>query len=387
MRLNDAKMTVLAVAAAAAIGSSSAAAAAQELQDRGADSSAAAATELSAPIVNRILDRWHPVANDLREDVAVWRAQFGAILKRASMATLLAIDAMSTQGGSVNRSRVQLYRTAYAMAVTDAGEQVSRKLRAAQGAKLGSPTKDLVFIGFTPCRIVDTRVSGQGISAQTQRNFYFYSDGTPASWGTSQGGDAGPTQTACPGTAFTSLGGTLGSVPPAAAVATVTAVNTTAAGNFVVWGGGPPSSLPNTSALNWDHAGQVIANTTVIPWGGRTGGKQDFAVRYNGPSGFSDVVIDVVGYFIENEATPLDCTTTTNSGTVPINTGSDTTLDYPACPAGYSRTGGYCNGGGGTGTSGMYVVETGPVACIFRNLGAQDRTGGAVAQCCRVPGR
>ena len=108
---------------------------------------------------------------------------------------------------------------------------------------------DLVYVPITPCRIVDTRNVGGPISAGNQVNFFYYSDTAGFSWST-QGGDAGPSPTACPATVLTSGGGTLGTDPPSAAVATVTAVNTTAAGNFVVWGGGPPTSIPNTSALN-----------------------------------------------------------------------------------------------------------------------------------------
>jgi hypothetical protein len=253
------------------------------------------------------------------------------------------------------------------------------------GTKLGSPTTDLVFVGFTPCRLVDTRVVGPGINAGTQRNFYYYSDGTPSSW-SNQGGDPGAAASACPNTVLTAAGGVLGNVPPAAAMVNITAVNTTAAGNWIAWGGSA-GSIPNTSILNWDHAGEVISNTTIVPWGGRAGGDLDFTVRYNGPSGFADLVVDVMGYFVENTATALDCNTATASGAINIGTGSDTTIGYPACGAGYTRTGGYCNGGASTGTSGVYVVETGSVACVFRNLGGATATGNAISQCCRVPGR
>ena len=192
-----------------------------------------------------------------------------------------------------------------------------------------------------------------------------------------QGGDAGAVGTACPGTVL--------SVPPAAAMANIAADNTTAAGNYIAWGGSP--GIPNTSALNWDHAGEIISNTTVVPWGGRSGGNLDFTVRYNGPSGSANVVVDIMGYFIENAATALDCTTATTSQTINTGTGTDTTISYPACPAGYSRTGGYCNGGSGTGTGGIYLIESGQAACVFRNLGGTTPTGSAISQCCRVPGR
>ena len=143
------------------------------------------------------------------------------------------------------------------MAVADVGAQLAKQMRGASTAKLGSPTTDLVFVGFTPCRVVDTRNSGLGISAGTQRNFYYYSDGNPGSWST-QGGDPGAASTACPNTVFTSAGGTLGNVAPAVAMANITAVNTTAAGNFIVWGGSA-GAIPNTSVLNWDHGGEVIS--------------------------------------------------------------------------------------------------------------------------------
>lgn len=341
---------------------------------------------VTAPMVNRILDRWYPVASELGQDVAMWRAQFRAVLERASIPTLQAIDAMEAKSAGVNRTLVEQYRTAFSMAVTDVGTQLARQMQNAKAPpKLGSSTTDLVFIGFTPCRIVDTRNTGLGIFAATQRNFYYFGDGTPASWST-QGGDPGAAASACPNTVLTSAGGTLGNVPPAAAMANIAAVNTTTAGNFIAWGGSV-GTIPNTSVLNWDHAGEIISNTTVIPWGGRTGGNLDFTVRYNGPSGFSDVVVDVVGYFIENAATALDCTSASTSLAIAVGTGSDTTITYPECPSGYSRTGGYCNGGASTGTSGVYLIESGATACVFRNLGATSPPGMAVSQCCRVPGR
>jgi hypothetical protein len=314
----------------------------------------------------------------MKQDVAVWRAQFRAVLERTSLTTLQTIDAIEAKSAGPNRTLMQLYQTALSTAVMDVGTQLAKQMQSAKAAKLGSPTTDLVFVPFTPCRVVDTRNVGGPISAGTQRNFYYYNDGaTPSSWST-QGGDPGAVAAACPGTVL--------SVPPGAAMANIAAVNTNAAGNFIAWGGGA-SAIPNTSALNWDHAGEIISNTTVVPWGGRSGGNLDFTIRYNGPSGFADVVVDIMGYFIENAATALDCTTATASGPINIGTGSDTTINYPACPGGYTRTGGYCNGGASTGTSGIYIVETGASACVFRNLGGASATGNAVAQCCRVPGR
>jgi putative Ig domain-containing protein len=246
----------------------------------------------------------------------------------------------------------------------------------------------LVFTPTVPCRVVDTRSVGGAIAAGTSRRFFFYSDGTPPSWA-SQGGAAGIAASACPGTTLTSAGGTLGNLPPLAAVLTVTVVNATAAGNFVVWGGGPPSSIPNTSMLNWT-AGQVLANTGAVPAGGR-GSVEDFEVRYNGPSGQADVIVDVVGYVIGNNATALQCATQVASG---VGTHSNATafmLLVPACPTGYTATHYACSSVAAL-PADAYLQEIAPTSgqCTWFN-----NTGGSISAtnyraetvCCRVPGQ
>jgi hypothetical protein len=181
---------------------------------------------------------------------------------------------------------------------------------------------------------------------------------------------------------ITSQGGTLGSVAPRAAVLTITAVNTTAAGNFIVWGGqGTP---PTASVLNW-AAGQVIADTVPVPWGGETGGALDFAVRYNGPSGQADVVVDVIGYFTENQATALDCvTTTTNSA--PIAQNGLAAVNSPTCPGSYTLASGSCYLGGDG-----WINESVLAGLIWQCRGhaASDAPGTIFSQavCCRVPGQ
>ena len=102
--------------------------------------------------------------------------------------------------------------------------------------KLGSTVKDQVFYPIVPCRIVDTRNSGGPITAGTARNFTFFNqDSAGFSWST-QGGASGSSVSACPQTVITNLGGTLGFSPVlSAAMATVTVVNATAAGNWLIW--------------------------------------------------------------------------------------------------------------------------------------------------------
>ena len=341
----------------------------------------------NSAVVSRIVDRWVPIASQLRVEASQWKAQFSSLLSLASAHTLSEIDAMTPKSDN-DGSMLDKYQRAAKMAAADAGSFFAGR-RGSYGAKLGSTTTDLVFTPITPCRVVDTRVASAvsgPLTAGTQRNFYFYSDGTtPASWAT-QGGDPGVAAAACPGTVLTSGGGTLGSVAPAAVVATITAVNTTAAGNYVVWGGGSLSSIPNTSMLNWNSAGQIIANTTVIPWGGRTGGNLDFTVRYNGPSGAADVVVDVVGYFSENSATALSCQTQTQSATVPI--GLTVTPVTVSCTGSFTATGGGCAGTGAL--TAAVVLASNPTAngwnCTFLQ-GGVSYTGTAYANCCQVPGK
>jgi hypothetical protein len=255
--------------------------------------------------------------------------------------------------------------------------------------KLASLTDDQVFVAITPCRIVDSRLSGGGgpIAFSTQRTYYFYTDTGGFSW-SFQGGVGGLSSTSCPGTVNPGApGGNDGA--PSAAVATVTAVSPTAAGNFIVWGGqGTP---PTSSVINF-AAGQTLANTTVIPWGGRTGPTLDFMVRYNGPSGQADVVVDVVGYFIENHATALQCVhlQTTGTGTGNIPAGGIFSVNSPTCTAGYTKTGSGCSYNV---FPPLTMVESSPGTfndCYWRNDTGSAQSGtnlNAEVVCCRVPGQ
>jgi hypothetical protein len=120
-------------------------------------------------------------------------------------------------------------------------------------------------------------------------------------------------------------------------------------------GNGPP---PNSSALNWS-AGQTLASTTVIPIGTRIlFGNEDFRVLYDGPSGQADVVVDLLGYFVESTATPLQCVDATTDIMI-ANGVRDFTS--PSCPAGFTVTGG--------------GVMTGTNDLVFMNASAPNGRG------------
>ena len=338
------------------------------------------ATDSAATMIARILDKWQGVSSQLEQDAVVWREQFSALLKNVSPQTLAIIDRMGAFDDAKG-TLVTSYQHAVTLASLDLAKSATAKSATASSTglqKLGSATTDLIFVPVPPCRIVDTRNIGAAIPAGNGRSFYFYAPSAGYSWA-SQGGVGGVAASVCPLTVLSSQGGALGNVAPAAAMATVTATGPSAAGNFIVWGGN--GAAPTSSVLNFT-AGQTIANTTVLPSGGRVAGTLDFAVALNG-SGFSDVIVDVVGYFVENAATALDCTTVINTGSL---TGfNDTIVNFNACPAGYTRTGANCNGA--FGNNSIYLLETGASGCSFRNLQGSTATGQAEAICCRVPGR
>jgi hypothetical protein len=326
---------------------------------------------------------------------SAWPDLFGTQLNLMSMAELKRLNALETGMGSSAKADYARFTQAFLNA------QANRVMNPESGktnSKLGSLTADQVFVPIVPCRVVDTRSSSGGsgpVAAGAQRAFYFYNASASWSWSTTAGAPSGPQGGApgvaaavCPGTTLTSAGGTLGAVAPSAAVATVTAVGPTAAGNLIVWGGaGTP---PQTSVVNF-AAGQTLANTTVIPGGGRTGAPvYDFTVRYNGPSGQADVVVDVVGYFVENQATALQCVDLLAAGTGTSAAGDYLLLAAPACTAGYTKTGGGCIF---LVFPGMQLVETSPVSagdCYWLNNTGTTITNSnyqSESICCRVPGQ
>jgi hypothetical protein len=248
-------------------------------------------------------------------------------------------------------------------------------------AKLGSPTADQVFIPIAPCRVVDTRNAGGPVTAGTARNFYYWTPNSSGDW-SSQGGPAGPAGTTCPGTINPNGGA------PSAALATITVVSPSDAGNFVAWTGASP--VPLTSVLNWRLPGDIAANTTVIPAGGRTGtgpggSIEDFAIFYNGPSGSAQVVVDVIGYLVENQATALSCLDSIPVSSAPIAANGVGQTSTPACATGYSLVGISCYM---SGLGGWIVASDVPnQICIgHASPTATDAVTGR-SRCCRIPGR
>ncbi len=232
---------------------------------------------------------------------------------------------------------------------------------------IGDFADDLVYTPVTPCRIVDTRIAGGAILANTTRGFDV---DNPTSFAF-QGGYNG----AC---------GIPYDVVSAVAM-TITGTGSTAQGYFTAWA--VNTSQPLASVLNF-VAGETIANTTIVPVD--PGAGNDFYI-YSPAT--TQVVVDVVGYFATPVATALDCTQSASALTaVPVNvyTAVDAT-----CPAGRTATGGgFLTSEGTLGYPGVWTFTLSGAAYGFNGWRTyvDNQTNGnrniqTWATCCRVPGR
>jgi hypothetical protein len=251
--------------------------------------------------------------------------------------------------------------------------------------KLGTTGPDLVFVPTAgPCRVADTRL---GISANwpgpvlgfAGRQIYVWSTFAGFDWSTSQGGTGQAGVGNCVGDVFSG-------VTPVAVVATISVTNTSSVGALRAWDG--TVNLTTGAVASWVAFG-TQANTTVVPidrngviYPGSGPFKKDIGV-YNNSSTPVDVIVDVIGYFIENTATPLECTTVAGTS-FSLTSGSTVLQSTPSCPTGYTPI----MGQPVTNQFGIYTGTILQTSCRINNA-----TGGTVnnlscdALCCRIPGR
>jgi hypothetical protein len=231
--------------------------------------------------------------------------------------------------------------------------------------KLGDTTTDLVFVPITPCRIADTRLAGGQIAANSVRSF----DVTAVADYSFQGGDASN----CSGA------GSAGSF--AAAAFNFTVVTPTAAGYITAF----PflATQPLAATVNYT-AGDIRGNFAIV--------KLDQGASASELSVYSfaqtHLVIDMVGYFINPEATAPTCTEVTSAGIDILagNFGSQTTA---ACPTGSQIMSGGCSSSSFDGkvvTSRTFLSSQNHF-CAFRNQGTGTINFVAYGVCCKVPGR
>ena len=245
--------------------------------------------------------------------------------------------------------------------------------------KLGADG-DLVFVATAgPCRVYDSRNGPGQLFGGASRQVYVWSDNAFYSWASDQGG----TGTAGSGNCVGSFFG--GAVEPASVVATITVLNTPTAGALRAWNGG--TTLTTGSALAWE-TGARAANTTVVPinrnialFPGSGSFKRDIGLNNNSP-GSVDVVVDVVGYFIENRATALDCTLVVGP-VYSLPAGTSVAYPPPACAAGYT----FITAQPVTNVFGVNAGTLNDGICRISNTTGVAQSVNCGSRCCRVPGR
>lgn len=359
--------------------------------------------------IEAILSAWQVVPVSQGSDVARWRDMMRIQLKLVSPATLESLynmgapaDAQTARQQLVGFMNVlgadvgQRVKAQYAgqpratEAVQSGAAHSTRAGRAAASAKaegplqIGSPDFDLTYTPVTPCRIVDTRWIGGVYGNFTTRNWFFYTTTNNWDWFPTQGGVYGAGVNACPETLIS------GSTP-GAAVLTITVVGQGGRGNLIVWGGEDP--VASASTMSYPASGDTSTLAT-IPWGSRTGTGaggtvKDFAVMINAPT-TTHVVVDVVGYFMVPQPTPLQCVAGTEVTATVNATSPDYRLAAGTCPTGYSLTSVSCQGSGDyfnlrQGGFGVYAI--GGANCFGQYVGNSTATVTAQPWCCRVPGR
>lgn len=224
---------------------------------------------------------------------------------------------------------------------------------------LGSASEDLVYTMVAPCRIMDSRVAGGRLSGGVARTIAVH------------------------GASFAAQGGAGSNcnIPadPSAVAINVIAISPDHGGFMTIYPAG--TVRPTASSLNYEAGGilanEVIARTTL----GQPGDVTIFS-QYG-----TDVVVDIVGYFMAPEATALSCTTGSTAITIPANsTGAGTAT----CAAGYTATGGGCNSNVNSNAGGVidgYPSGSTGFYCRLGNTTATASSGTAYVRCCRVPGR
>lgn len=247
----------------------------------------------------------------------------------------------------------------------------SDKLGSTEGSTtkfLGETANDLVFVPVSPCRILDTRLAGGAMAANTNRSF----DVTAVSDYSFQGGAASN----CDGV------GAAGSFA-------IAAINFTVVEPVVgLTGGGQPGTgfitaypflgtQPLVATMVYKN-GINLSNLTLI--------KLDQGASANELTVYTShqthLAADIVGYLINPQATAMQCVETANT-TLDIAAGGTGNAVAPACPTGYTQTATNCEG---TSWDIPFVFfQSG--TCSAKNNGTSSASIRASSTCCRVPGR
>lgn len=226
---------------------------------------------------------------------------------------------------------------------------------------LGDLDDDLAFTPVAPCRLADTRNAGGALAPRTARAFSATSSALIAAAGGNPAGCGVP-------------------AGPTALALTITVVVPSQVGNLVAYAEATP--VPLSSALNF-LAGQIIANTTVVPSTSATGLNFDI---FNNSDGSTHTVIDVVGYFYAPQAP--DCVAATQTS---APAGAATFTVTAVCGAGYRISMGGCSTSASVAGTDWQTASFNGSNDGWVCAGTNNTGGSAIitsqAYCCRKPGR
>lgn len=246
-------------------------------------------------VIQSILNRLQPEADEA--GYTGWRDELLVFLSNLSSEQL--IKAYHAEGYNNVVTAIRGGDPVRAQPYVQSSELNSNKL-------LGDTFEDLVFTPLTPCRIIDTRLSGEGKFGVSETRSYSTNNGTAA-----QGGAA---NCGVPGS---------GGEPPAV-VLNITSTQASAAGFLKAWQTG--AAQPNASILNYRPGGD-IANAAIVPSGLTGNDEINIFARQA-----THVIVDVIGFFRRPQRTPLQLTRVSSSFNLSGN--SNVTMFSPFCPSG-----------------------------------------------------
>ncbi|TMH28104.1 MAG: hypothetical protein E6H66_22365 [Betaproteobacteria bacterium] len=312
------------------------------------------------------------------EDQAVWQAKVQGLITASPqwlqqnvlasqtrsefMANLGLLEQM--QKGSMDHGAVAL------KSLAKDGKVGTKALDA--NSPLGSGNGDLVYTALPPCRIMDSRTGGGGLSNPLVGNHLYSIPGfTSTNWGL-YGGNSGSN---C------GLTSSVGSNIWAVALV-ITILNP----NFDAYLGVSDSStlatVLSTVALNYTH-GQGLSTVYIVP---QISGNTIFFAM---PSALTaNIIFDVIGYFAVSEATPLDCISTAEVDSTVAN-GANWSFNATACPSGYTRVEIGCRADffNSSVFASNGFTPGANADCQATNTFGGSQTMHASSRCCRVPGR
>lgn len=230
------------------------------------------------------------------------------------------------------------------------------------GKSLGDPSQDLVYVPVTPCRILDTRLVGGPIPANSFRDF----DLTDVVRFAPQGGDTSNCNV-----------GDKGSF--AAAAINFTVVGPSIDGYITAF----PylSSMPTAATINY-KAGD-IRNGLAITRLDQSAATHEFSVYSFAQT---HLVADIVGYFAAPKPTAIECMNLSGQ-TVNVLSGAYVSGSSPSCPVGYTAISGSCLIANSVIDLESSFTTENSHTCGYFNPYSGTRGFIAQVRCCRVPGQ